>query len=108
MYLIQLSIYQDDQNPFPLDMNVINYVNKLSSEELLKNSLEVLSYSYNAWLDLLTFNTFAFIHKCDSSVTWFMFELISWNSVSFKHCYMAGNFFHYLFLIILVISKFCS
>lgn len=54
-------------------MNVINYVNKLSSEELLKNSLEVLSYSYNAWLDLLTFNTSAFIHKCDSSVIWFMF-----------------------------------
>ena len=34
--LVQISIYQDNQKLFPLDTNMINYVKKLWSEELLK------------------------------------------------------------------------
>lgn len=56
-------------------MNVINHDNKLPSmESLKKNSLKVLNYSYSAWLDFPTFNTFLYIHKWNLSVIWCMFE----------------------------------
>lgn len=57
---------------FPLNINVINYVNKLPRADLVKRkkkTLEVLNYSYSGWLDLLIINIFAFIHKWDLSVT---------------------------------------